>query len=153
MVTNVGNTTDKVIISDNATPASGTWAVYLNPKQITGPKETTVFLLNEIAGSDTLIETWGGRAVQVIFRNCEWDLSGAGGNMELLKRARQYWNANSTTLYLAIKDKNGYNQATLGNDAGSAVVQIQCRIQDVNEHNEDAENHVFDVTVVGANVT
>jgi|GEM_PF-4102249 len=149
-MTNIGNTSDKIIISDNATPGSATWALYLNPEKVEGPKYQNVHLLEEIAGPDNLVEDWGGIRLGYTFRNCKKAISGSGGFLELMKRAFQYWSVESKKLYLWVKDKNGYNTATWGNDAGSAVVQIQCVINTYVQHDEDSETNIFDISVIKA---
>ena len=122
MVTSAGATTDKVIISDHLTPASGTFWIGLNPEKIIGPiKQPMVGTV--ITGNDVSVGTHiGETAVVFNFQNCHFSKGGTGGDWEKFIRALGYWahSDNDDLLYLQIKDSSGYNIAKWG-VAGASV--------------------------------
>ena len=147
VATTIGTTTDLVIISDNSTPGSGTWALYLNPQKIVCSMNNQLLYNQAIGEDNSLANSWAASRQMYVFRNCKWVLSGSGGNMEKLKRAYAYWSAEDSRPYLQVLDKNAYNQAKWGDTNGAGVTQWQIKVIDFIERYSDADNHVFDITV------
>lgn len=152
MVTNVGTVTDPVCISDNVTPANGTFAVYLNPEKRPWRYNNKLIYQQAIGNDNSLGNSWGASTQIYTFRNCRWPISGSGGNMEKLKRAIAYWSANDSRPYLQVLDVNDYNQATWGNLTGSAVTQWRVQILDVDEIDENSQTHTFNLSVLRVTV-
>ncbi|MCJ7481521.1 MAG: hypothetical protein MUO31_00995 [Thermodesulfovibrionales bacterium] len=117
-----GSATDKVIISDHATPASGVFWIGLNPEKIMGPiKQPLTAFVNGPADQSFGTHV-GDTIITFNFENCHYPKDGTGGDWEKFIRALGYWahNDNNTLLYLSIPDKDAYNIAKWG-VAGAAV--------------------------------
>ena len=116
VVTATSNTGDPVIISDNATPANGTFAIYLNPEQIMGPIKQPLTAFVATAVDQSVGTHIGDTIITFNFQGCTFPKSGTGGDWEIFIRALGYWahNDNNTLLYLQILDKSAYNIAKWG---------------------------------------
>ena len=122
----------KVIIADHATPTSGTWAIYLNPENITeGWDISQVGIVN--TGDDISTGTdYGAMKYVWQFVNCKYKVpSSTNVNWDNLKKAIASWIDvdNDTTLYLTNKNKNGYNEATWA--VGGTITQCNVKINSI----------------------
>jgi len=120
MVTNIGNTADGVIISDHATPASGTYAWYIpvlncqKHMQLNWIDKTRQDLIGgRSMGKKGLI-----KAMMYEFH----DISIANfADYDNLMDAIGEWDANSTLLYLTVKNGWGSNLAIFRTSKATAT--------------------------------
>ena len=151
VVVSAGKTTDKVIISDDSTPADGRFWIGLNPEKITGPikQPMTGFVST---GEDKSVGTHIGETqILFTFHNCHYIKGGAGGDWEKFLRALASWgdNDNNDLLYLQIKDKDDYNIAKWSNAAFDGVSVIRGKINGNPQVDwGDANVYIFSVQFV-----
>ena len=107
------NTTDKVIISDHVTPASGSFAIYLNPKKISWAEKQPPVVEVSTGDDQSISVKFGANVLQISFIGCTFAKDGTGGNWEIFVRAKGFWSHadNNSLLYLQIMDKDSYNIA------------------------------------------
>jgi len=124
------NTSDKVILSDHVTPASGIFGIYLNPEKIGWNDEQKP--VSEVStGSDESTSTmFGANELVIRFNGCTYPKDGSGGDWEKFQRAKGYWSdsANNNLLYLQILDKDSYNIAKYPVTPYTGMAQIRGRI-------------------------
>lgn len=99
MVTTIGNSTDKICISDHVTPASGTYAWYLN-----GDASFTDDIKKEVEEILPLDKSQVYDGYNIAFL---WSLTTElKNNSDYINMfdARYYWSKNNTLLYLSIKN-------------------------------------------------
>ena len=106
MVTWIGSSSAKVIISDNATPANGTYALGITPERVKG-KDGLPFL----QGTD--IDSPGGIGIgnkafiiKALYTFSNFDIA-SYSDWENLLKAIGTWEKNSTVLYLSVKNEWG----------------------------------------------
>jgi len=102
MATTVGNTNSKIIISDNATPGSGTYAWYL-PANSARMKWPLAFIDGTYVAAEGGITT-GTKGFK---RNLIWAFRDvpitSDTDFQNLLKIVNYYEANSTLLYLSVK--------------------------------------------------
>lgn len=132
MVTSVGNTNAKIIVHDNATPGSGTYAWYIMG-QAKKSDPLAPALTSSIYGEVVIL--------QKIFskKGLKWLLSYFGiqnyTDYDNLSDAIDYWEANDVRLYLTVKNEWGSNLAAKGSSV-APTTQAQLRGKLFN-HNQD----------------
>ena len=121
MVTTIGdNSAYDGVISDNATPANGTYAFYF---KCSVPREEETYLI--YSGSEVVNVNHKNRGMQKGQRVIKWLLSNlvlaCGSDYDNLKKACSYWSVNDKLLYFSFKDFDGTEIAQISDDTQSLV--------------------------------
>lgn len=121
MVTWIGNSASKIVISDHATPSSGTYAWGLESVQIW---EIDPLLLDSTSSDEAQGESFGFKP---FIKKVDWRLVGAKITNETdylnLKKAIGSWEAASTMLYLSVTNEwSTNNHAVMGTYAAPTTL-------------------------------
>jgi hypothetical protein len=133
MVTNIGSTSNKIVISDHATPASGTYAWYIPAESyegtwqmefISGTRQATP--AGQAIGEKGYILDMVKRFRNIsITNNTDW---------QNLLKALHYWEKNSTKLYLSVQNEWASNLALTGTYATpTTLVQFTGKLQNLRD--------------------
>ena len=136
MVTTIGTSSDIVCISDNATPASGTYAWYLPASSIESPwtigplKESRLVTAGGISSGNNAFEIdeeWKFRDVPI----STWT------NYSNLRKALAYWSVNNTRLYLSITPAGWANNIAVVSryDTPTTLVQFTGKLRNFRKYN------------------
>lgn len=121
VVTTIGNTAAKIIISDHATPASGTYAWYIEAAL---PR-----MGNRMPYYDKMAQNHPNaisRGIKQMIIDMVWVIQGAkitsSTDWDNLMKALGYWEKNNTTLYLSVKNEWDSNLAQFGTYAAPTTL-------------------------------
>ena len=114
MVTNIGNTSAKIVISDNATPASGTYAWYITCENSGFRRPLRSLVEADLAAEVDIMEKYFDARKAYWIRN---GLITTAAEYDNMLDAIDYWEANNTRLYLSVKNEWNSNLATIGTKA------------------------------------
>jgi hypothetical protein len=116
MVTNIGNTNLKNIISDHETPGSGTYAWYLLKASLAEPRAPLINadFAAEVNIKDKFFD------LTTIWK-LTWIING-GTEATNFKKMLETWEAGNTRLYLSVKNEWGVELAVRGTQAVPATL-------------------------------
>lgn len=124
VVVSIGNTSAKIIISDNATPASGTYAWYIEAE--------FVRFLNKMPYYDKMYQSHPSgitRGIKQFMLDMGWSFQGIkitnSTDWDNLLKAFGYWEKNNSKLYLSVKNEWDSNLATIGTYAAPTTLAQQ----------------------------
>jgi Asp-tRNA(Asn)/Glu-tRNA(Gln) amidotransferase B subunit len=143
MVTNIGNTSANCNISDHATPASATYAWYIE-----GQRYTWLEKLPLEVDEDLALDLNNGFKMFQNIKSFEFDSIEITNvtDFDNLKKAIAYWEKNNTLLYISIKNGWGYELATWGTiSAPTTLSRITGCLTDMRIR-FDAELAIIDIT-------
>ncbi len=115
-------------------------------------EDVEILLVNETLGeSEDVVIGWGAARRGWRINECKMRQSSASGEagwIEIIKRAKQYWSRNNSTVYLTIKDRDGYNQAVISDNDSTGVSQATVRFIEYRRSDPDAENVIISIAVI-----
>jgi len=116
MVTNIGNTDDKIIISDNATVASSTYAWYLPASTYDGKWPLGPIGKSRVLCTDGTATGTSSLTADIVKNFREIPMT-SWTNYSNLQKALAYWSKKDSLLYLSFKSDGTNNVAVVAHFA------------------------------------
>lgn len=137
--TTIGNTAATTIISDNATPGSGTYAWYIVTEAQGGVEPRAPIAAIDLAAQTNILKK--NFDFTAVYRMSNIPVQSAV-DFDNLRDALDYWDANDTRLFLSVKNTWSANLATRGTKA-VPTTQNQYRGKLLNFRWEPKSNEVI----------